>query len=149
MGTRSFIGKKAADGTIRAIYCHWDGYPEGVGATLLEHYTEPKKIDALLDLGDISVLREEIGEAQSFDAPKSGTCVAYGRDRGEKRRDVGARVYADEQAFGMGAKKSGTEYAYVFDGEWKVAQVLYDESVALQFGDLAKRLAENGEEANE
>ena len=53
MATRSNIGMKQADGTIKAIYCHWDGYPEGVGATLAEHYKNPAKVEALLNLGDI------------------------------------------------------------------------------------------------
>ena len=55
MGTRSIIAKRDGD-AVRAIYCHWDGYPSGVGATLLEHYQDPEKIDRLLTLGDISGL---------------------------------------------------------------------------------------------
>ncbi|MUN83853.1 hypothetical protein EZ054_13565 [Enterococcus faecalis] len=32
MGTRTAIFKEQADGTYQGIYCHWDGYIEGVGA---------------------------------------------------------------------------------------------------------------------
>jgi hypothetical protein len=35
MGTRSRIGLEDPEtGTVRSIYCHWDGYPEGVGQRL-------------------------------------------------------------------------------------------------------------------
>lgn len=58
MSTRSRIGKLNPDGSILSVYCHSDGY--GVGETLKEHYTDIKKIDALLALGDISSLAAEI-----------------------------------------------------------------------------------------
>lgn len=64
MATRSNIGARQEDGTIRVIYCHWDGYPEGVGATLAEHYTESAKIDALLNLGDLSTLGDTVEECE-------------------------------------------------------------------------------------
>ena len=57
MSTRSIIAA-TTDGVTRSIYCHSDGYLEGVGATLLRSYTDGAKIDALLALGDISVLGE-------------------------------------------------------------------------------------------
>jgi hypothetical protein len=141
------IGKKMADGTIKAIYCHWDGYPEGVGDTLLQAYQEPEKIDALMALGDLSVLGAEIGETQDFEEPKSGTCLAYGRDRGEENVDV--RICADETAFVQLAGKKGAEYAYLFDGAWKVADVPYVEVAVLQFQDLAQLLKEEEGEAED
>jgi hypothetical protein len=85
-------------GRVRSIYCHFDGYPEGVGKTLLEYWTDPERITALLDLGDLSILGEELGEDRGtgwFDkrmtlevgSPEwtaaQGVTVAYGRDRGE------------------------------------------------------------------
>ena len=33
------------------IYCHFDGYPEGVGATLVESYISREKINNLIALG--------------------------------------------------------------------------------------------------
>ena len=27
MATRSRIAKQNPDGTIKSVYCHWDGYP--------------------------------------------------------------------------------------------------------------------------
>jgi len=82
MATRSLIGKLNEDGTITNIYCHFDGYPEHNGVILQEHYSTPFKVEQLLALGNLSVLGELIGEKQSFDDRISGSCLAYGRDRG-------------------------------------------------------------------
>ena len=79
MSTRSNIAHLRKDGTVRAIYCHWDGYLEHNGYILKKHYNE-SNIEELLDLGDLSFL-----DASPL------TCYAYGRDCGES--DVQAKVY--------------------------------------------------------
>jgi hypothetical protein len=79
------IGIQQEDGKIKAIYCHYDGYPEGVGQTLANYYQTTDKVEALLNLGDLSVLRQELGEKQDFNDYKNhdeNWCLAYGRDRG-------------------------------------------------------------------
>ena len=38
MATNSRISFERPDGTVRSIYCHWDGYPEGVGAALQANF---------------------------------------------------------------------------------------------------------------
>jgi len=69
MATRSTIGMLLEDGqTIRSVYCHFDGYPKGVGVTLKNCYNDTTTIENLLDLGDLSVLDVEIGEKQDFGA---------------------------------------------------------------------------------
>lgn len=125
MSTRARIGMQHPDGMIRSIYVHSDGYPEHHGPLLLEHYTTAEQVTALLDLGDLSVLAEEIGDVQDFDAqyadddPRQRWCLAYGRDRGE--RGVGARDHADVPAFLQAVEATGAEYAYLWrDGAWVV-----------------------------
>ena len=60
MATRSFIAKYDHDtNEYTAIYCHWDGYPQGVGVTLRDHYNASGQIDTLLTYGDISSLHED------------------------------------------------------------------------------------------
>lgn len=114
MATRSHIGKKLSNGTIKYIYCHFDGYPEHNGKILKEHYTDEAKIDALLELGSLSILGEEIGEQQDFDnrdTCNSKWCLAYGRDRGES--NVEAKI--SKTLSGI----IGQAYHYVWDnGEW-------------------------------
>jgi hypothetical protein len=117
MSTRAAIIEKTKDG-YRGIYNHSDGYLKGVGRTLLEHYTDPVKVSALIDLGDISSLGERvkpISPNHSFDTPEEETTVAYHRDRGEKYNKpyFGKTVKAVEQIIGHDG------YVYVFeDGKW-------------------------------
>ena len=121
MATRSRIGIKNEDGTIRYIYCHWDGYPSYVGKILEEHYDTPEKINELLDLGSLSILGEVIGEKTDFDYfnDDSDQCLAYHRDRGENwdhTKPRIARLPSDFMKF-----DSGEEYGYLFmDGKWHV-----------------------------
>ena len=113
MGTRSAIGYKTPQGKIRAKYSHYDGYPAGVGRTLLNHYTEARKIAQMVELGDQSFLAEEIfpkGE-HSFSKPEEGVTVFYGRDRGEK--DVDAQEFETVQEFVEYYTGAGCEYFYL------------------------------------
>lgn len=122
MGTRSRIAAKNADGTFTSIYCHRDGYPAGVGATLIDHYKDEAKVRALLALGNISNLGEEIGEKHDFeDRSHRNWTTAYGRDRGEE--DQQGEVCNGIGALGKLTQESGGEYLYVFeDGNWFVAE---------------------------
>lgn len=85
MATRSHIGKLLPSGTVKYIYCHYDGYLDHNGRILLEHYNTPERVDQLLELGNLSVLAPEIGEKQDFDSKdrNENYCLVYGRDRGE------------------------------------------------------------------
>jgi len=97
MATRSSISMLRQDGIYIGIYCNFDGYRQGVGAMLVQHYRTEEKILRLMELGHLSYLGAEIGEAHEFDNPHNyGTpaydawrlrhanwCRAYGRDRGE------------------------------------------------------------------
>lgn len=49
MSTRTAIFKEQENGDFLGIYCHHDGYIDGVGATLLKHYKDPKKTQQLID----------------------------------------------------------------------------------------------------
>ena len=44
-----------SDGVLQ-IYCHHDGYPEGVGVELLKHFNSYEKAMALILAGDTSYL---------------------------------------------------------------------------------------------
>jgi len=117
MATRSNIGIVNEDGSITGIYCHYDGYPEYVGKMLLNHYTDVDWIHMLMDLGDLSILSENMNPTgpHSFNNPQKGVCVAYGRDRGET--GTNSRTFEDlgeYEHFG-----SGVDYQYLFeDGKW-------------------------------
>lgn len=120
MSTRSHIGMVLKDGQVREIYCHFDGYPSHNGEILLKHYMDVDKITKLLDIGDISCLREEIGEKHDFDNAPKNQVNAYGRDRGGRDRgekNVDARVHDSIDDF---LNKSDEDYTYLFkDGAWQ------------------------------
>ena len=115
MGTRSKIAIENADGTVTAIYCHWDGYPEGNGKTLAENYQHREKVQQLIDLGSISSLHEFVfpeGE-HSFDKPEDDVTVAYHRDRGE---DLRKEQYDSAEDYLLSDVE---EWGYLFTSEGK------------------------------
>jgi hypothetical protein len=114
MATRSTIAVVQEGGSVRSVYCHFDGYPDGVGATLKEHYTDLAKIEQLLDLGDLSVLDKDIGEKVDFNGRPEGQCLFYGRDRGEI--GVYALPHMDIDGWLALRKGNGCEYGYLWDG---------------------------------
>lgn len=98
MSTNSSISITNTDGTIRSIYCHWDGgmWYGGVAQVLLEFYRTENEVNALIDQGNCSSLEGSIEDS-----------VFYHRDRGEE-----LEIYADVQE---------QEYDYMFrDGKWFV-----------------------------
>lgn len=126
MSTRSRIGIEDPEtGKVRSIYCHFDGYLSGVGQTLLDHYKDRAKIEALMNLGDLSVLDEKVdptpGSGHKFGNREDGVCIAYTRDRGE---DVPADEDEDAEAMFARATNGWEEYAYLFrQGVWFVREV--------------------------
>lgn len=84
MSTRSAIITQIPDGFL-GVYCHFDGYPEGVGRTLQDHYQDQDKIRRLVELGTLSSLGERVEPIgpHSYKEREEGTTLAYGRDRGE------------------------------------------------------------------
>jgi hypothetical protein len=124
MSTRSTIARQNEDGTVTGVYCHFDGYLDGVGETLQEFWQDAVKVDALLALGDLSALGEEVGEQHSFDEHHGNKaaenwCLFYGRDRGETGID--ARAFPDATTYWAARRSFGAEYQYLFvDGAWLV-----------------------------
>lgn len=118
MATHAKIMLVDSDNIVTGIYCHFDGYLDGVGATLLEHYSDLDKVKDLIALGSISYLEKSIEcpLGHSFNTPIKGYTVAYHRDRGEdfcQSRGVIEDGIIKNIAF--------EEYNYVYfesDSEW-------------------------------
>ena len=121
MATRSRIAIEKEDGTVESIYCHWDGYPENNGRILVENYKDHEKVQALIDLGDISSLAPNVEAApntgHTFNDPVNEVVVAYGRDRGET--GIGKKSHGSVPDFFNGDIE---EYGYMFtqEGQWLV-----------------------------
>jgi hypothetical protein len=110
MATRSTIAIEYADGTVDQIYCHWDGYLDHNGEILRTHYMDPFKVQRLVELGDLSSLAPEIGDAHDFDdrAACEGVCTFYGRDRGET--GVGAKRFKNFEEYVREHQREEYEY---------------------------------------
>jgi len=131
MGTRSTIALEYADGTVGQVYCHWDGYLAHNGAILAEHYSDPFKLRELIDLGDLSSLRPNIGEKHAFSqfelraeevagykALTEDMCTFYGRDRGES--GCVARSYKNADEYFDTCQQEEYDYILRTDGVWYV-----------------------------
>ena len=102
MSTRSRIAIENESGIVNSIYCHFDGYVDGVGKTLFNHY-DKEKLQKLIELGDISSLGESTIDT-----------VAYCRDRGE---DLHSTSYLDVEGLFKLGFESGEEYVYCLNRE--------------------------------
>ena len=121
MSTRSLIGMETEDG-IKSIYCHYDGYPLGVGYRLKHHWQDREQVAELLALGDILSLGLTIGEKHDCDrdwelANKNGWTRVYHRDRGEECVTVCPESYPDREVFLADAKDRWTEWIYLLTSD--------------------------------
>lgn len=117
MSTHAAIIRKTETGTFEGIYLHSDGYPSYAGRILLNHYQDEAKVEALIDLGDLSFLAERVVPVgpHSWGSAEDGTTLAYGRDRGE--RNTEARVGPTVNAVKAEIDHSGHVYVFA-DGAW-------------------------------
>lgn len=118
MSTRSNIGIQNQDGSVDFSYVHFDGYPDHHWPILTEHYATEDKVRALIDLGDLSCLGENLGEKHDFDSRDEkydNQCRAYGRDREEPGTEFRhALTFEDFE------KRADNDYAYIFrNGRWE------------------------------
>ena len=142
MATRARIGIQLPDGRIKAAYQHWDGYPGGLGYKLIDHWTNPEKVQKAIELGNASTWNQIIGEKCDFDDRNAESHdvqnIYYGRDRGEK--DQKARTYVNETEYLEDGWGSGEEYIYLLkdtgvkdplgkaQGEWYYATRVWSDS---------------------
>jgi hypothetical protein len=145
MGTRSRIGIEMPDHTVVSVYCHWDGYPEGNGKTLVEHYQNREDVQELIDGGGISSLRtrgdwnhssalhDENGEYIS----DAAGYLTYENDREPQPlyyTERGEEIEVLHSSFDKFVSDNcGEEYAYLFDlnDNWKAYKINYKAPVEL------------------
>ena len=132
MATRSTISVLQKDKSVKSVYCHWDGNLQGLGETLLKHYSTYERANALVALGGLSSVYEnlnplpeapeafpksditEILTTHSFDRPQRGVTVAYHRDRKEKFEQ---QVHDSLKSFHE--NNEFQRYNYLFkEGQW-------------------------------
>jgi len=131
MGTRSTIALEFAGGTVAQVYCHWDGYLSHNGKILLENYSDPFKLRELIDLGDLSSLKPEIGtkhpfyhfdndlSSAQFTELYGNMTTFYGRDHCQEGTE--ARYFKDFADYKANHQREEYEYILRTDGQWYVA----------------------------
>jgi hypothetical protein len=119
MATRSTIAVQLTDGTVHQVYCHWDGYLEGVGSTLESHYNTTAQAKKLVSLGSISSLGPLVKPTgpHTFEEPQQFVTVAYARDRGEELSISKFKDVADYEANGQ---EEEYDYLFTVNQEWLV-----------------------------
>jgi len=121
MSTRSAIAKLNKDGSVDAVYCHSDGYPSHNGKILLENYTNAKKVQRLLALGDLFYLgrtsnknpnkkRNSFGD---YEPANYNYTFAYHRDRGEELNLT--HLDSLDEFFEYVTTSWWMEYFYIYD----------------------------------
>jgi hypothetical protein len=112
MATRSRIGIELVNGSVLSVYHHLDGYPEWLGRILKTHYSNRKKVAALIDGGDMSSCWTEMRWTETAAEKVQEYGPEYYSDRGENcppRHDASLEEYLSE----------GEEFAYLYrKGEW-------------------------------
>lgn len=101
MGTHAMIGiYNQENGSVDASYCHYDGYVEGVGRTLVGHYNTQYDAEVVARGGYMSSL-----------------CEDYVETRLGSVHDEGAVTYESvEQFLALGFEDCGSDYLYLWDG---------------------------------
>ena len=137
MGTRSRIGIEMPDHSVVSVYCHWDGYVEGNGKTLVQHYLNREDVQELIDGGSMSTLRTR-GQWNSKslrDENGEWICDAAGYLMYEDDREPqplyhterGEEISIEHTSFDVfvSGNLGGEEYAYLFDlnDNWKAFKI--------------------------
>ena len=100
------------DGSIDSIYCHYDGYPTGVGNTLYKYYSNYDVVKELMNLGDILALKEKL---KSDGTRNDNVTIAYHRDLREKKKIYKKKVNKDLNQFNNMLFDAWLGYIYLYD----------------------------------
>lgn len=120
MSTRSFIGIKQADGSIKAMFKHWDGYPSYM-TPFLDKYKSDELAEELVHFDAVECLlsAEQKAEYQAsypdqypeekFTKLSTGDYLFYGDGTPQIYKDIND-MWGDSWA----------EYAYLWNGyKWE------------------------------
>jgi len=116
MGTRSAIGYLQPSGRVRAVYCHWDGYPEHQLPILKSKYNTFAKVRALIKPGSMSSLES----SRTWDSEFCDPQPLYHAERGH-----GDEPKTSSKPFDYW-RDMDCEYLYVFNGSWWITYSLTD-----------------------
>lgn len=108
MATRSVLAVQSGD-SYKAVYCHWDGYPEHHLPILKTRYNSSKNAAKLIKPGDISILETEETWERNLKRPAQ---PLYYWERGE--RNVNFQKFSDLEKVADYGSNMCCEYMYVY-----------------------------------
>lgn len=117
MSTHAWIAMDLPSGHVQSVYVHENGYPNMVGAVLVDHYADERRVADLLAYGSIRLLAPHIGEQHSYEPyhwAKQDVCTFFHRDRGDHWPMVQPIIWPDAAALMDAARTSGVYYVYLF-----------------------------------
>ena len=131
MATRSWIAYEEVDGVITSAYCHWDGYLEGVGYSLLKRYSSIDDAKTLVDGGDMSTLGD------------------YYSKRKEEGVNTDPKIHYDREILLEEFNKTWCDYLYLMnkEGQWEVYEK-HGKKLFRQLIDAINRIDEDEDEEN-
>ena len=109
MATRAIIAYLSEDKELTTTYNHYDGYPDGLGKALLNHYDDDSKANIVANIGYISSIDPDTGEITSNNSESPNKMDLNG-DWEESLYEI-----VDE------IKSYGVDYAYIWNevgGDW-------------------------------
>ena len=146
MSTPCQIGIIRANGRVKSIYCHNNGGSSHIRKILTEAYASTEAVEALLKLGDISVLGRKLAPGpgtHSVEQPQPDVTVAYVRD--DERPKAENKPYTDRNVTAF-TKMYADRHCYLYDvrsGTWLHAGP-YSDFNPLETSDNGKGAVQNG-----
>lgn len=125
MATRSMIGAQNENGTVQAIYVHWDGYPLGVGYNLLNSFNSEELAYALVEGGSLSTLATRYpGKVSTLEDIHYQNLMSDDDEDGEEYYS-GEKYFFDSVEGFMAGGFAGEEFCYLcnLEGDWIVSEV--------------------------
>jgi len=112
MATRSRIGFETASGAVMHIYCHYDGYVEGVGKALLSDHNDVNKAYELVNGGTCSTICNQVQRSHNALSEK-----AWSNNRQSYKQD-GTRSW-EEYQYLWDSRKACWLWRKSDSGNWK------------------------------
>lgn len=116
MSTRCMIGVMDKEGYITAVYCHHDGYPQGVGRTLLENYNREKILEVI-----------KCGPLDALGSTKEN-CLFYDEDVNDYS------IYDNLEQFLNNGDDHDWHYYLDIDNNWHVIDMHWNDNTHQMYG---------------
>jgi len=158
MSTRSWIAMEEKESEeIKAIYCHFDGYLDGVGVTLMSYFDNEEDAKMIMKYGDRSSLPEHNEpEIKKEDLLRDSS---YAESKGYKMDGTNELFTCERDMMHNIRGDIMIEYIYLWkDGKWNVSYLemsnnedAYNDYVSYhsKFKELQKEIDEQYSEKKE